>query len=133
MGFPSGIKRTKQREGVFRILEKAGEPLSATEICRELEKNGEQVWLSTVYRILDLFLKKEVVLKTTLLQNEMALYQIKRHQHEHYAVCTHCRKMAPIDHCPMEEILPQLETGFQVTGHHLEVYGLCEECKEKED
>jgi len=130
--WPSGLKRTKPRENVLLILERAEKPLSAMEICSEIEKAGESAWLSTVYRILELLVKKGVVVKISVMNNEMALYELNRFQHKHYAVCLGCHKIIVMDNCPMERFIPKIrDADFHVTGHHLEVYGYCKDCSSK--
>ncbi len=130
--WPAGIKRTRQRQSVFSVLESSGKPLSASDICLKIEKNGEAVWLSTVYRALELFVKKGVVIKTNVMNNEMAVYELNRFKHKHYAVCINCRKMIAVENCPMEKFIPELEEDdFHVMGHNLEVYGFCKDCNPK--
>lgn len=127
--WPEGLKKTKPREVVLSILEQAKEPLTAMEISSKIEKTGKPLWLSTIYRVLESFEEKAIVLKTTVLDNGMAVYAINRHEHTHYAVCTKCRKMVAIENCPMQALMPELEDqGFQVTGHKVEMYGFCREC-----
>lgn len=130
--WPSGLKRTRPRESVFSVLERADKPLSAMEICSEIERNGASAWLSTVYRILELFVKKGVVVKIAVMNNEMAFYELNRFQHKHYAVCLGCRKIVSMDNCPMEKFIPKIkDDDFRVMGHNLEVYGYCRECSAK--
>jgi Fur family ferric uptake transcriptional regulator len=127
-GWPPGLKRTKPRENVLFVLEHAKKPLSAMEICSEIEKDGGTVWLSTIYRILELFVKKDIAVKISVLNNEMALYELNRFQHKHYAVCLGCHKIIMMDNCPMEKFIPKLEDDFRVVGHNLEIYGYCKDC-----
>ncbi len=130
--WPAGIKRTKQREQVLDILIKADKPLSAMEIYAQIEKATAPVWLSTVYRILDLFAEKAIVVKTTVMDNEIAVYELAGKQHKHYAVCICCHKMIPMANCPVKDFVPKLaESNFQITGHKLEMYGYCGECAAK--
>lgn len=131
--WPAGIKKTKQRKNVLAVLESSEKPLSASEICSKMEKNGDAVWLSTVYRVLELFVEKGMVIKTNMMNNEMALYELNRFKHKHYAICMHCHKILAMDNCPMEKFIPELEDDedFQVMGHNLEVYGLCKDCSSK--
>lgn len=130
--WPTGIKRTQQRESVLSVLERSEKPLSATNICSEIKNNGTTVWLSTVYRILELFVKKGLVIKINMTNNEMAVYELNRFKHRHYAVCVNCRKIIAMDNCPMEKFIPKLEEdGFHVVGHNLEIYGLCKDCDSK--
>ncbi|BAK98661.1 putative Fur family transcriptional regulator [Oscillibacter valericigenes Sjm18-20] len=127
--WPEGIKRTKQRESVLSILEHSDTPLSALDICSKMEKSGDTSWMSTVYRVLDFFEKKGVVIKTRVMNNEMAVYELNRFKHKHYAVCMNCHKIIAMDNCPMEKFIPELEEDdFHVMGHNLEVFGLCKDC-----
>lgn len=128
--WPAGIKRTRQRESVLSVLEDSEKPLSAADICSRIEKDGDGAWMSTVYRILGLFEKKGIVIKTTMMNNEMAVYELNRFQHKHYAVCTSCHKIITMENCPMEEFIPKfVGEDFYVTGHNLEVFGLCKDCR----
>lgn len=127
--WPAGLKRTQSRESVLAVLEGAQKPLSAMEICVQIEKSGKSAWLSTVYRTLELFEKKGLVVKIALLGGETALYELNRFEHKHYAVCLACHKIIPMDNCPMERFLPSIkDAGFRVMGHNLEIYGYCNDC-----
>lgn len=128
--WPAGVKRTKQRESVLSILENSDSPISATEICAIMEKGGNTAaWMSTIYRILELFVRKGVVIKANIMNNESALYELNRFKHKHYAVCMNCHKIIIMDNCPMEKVIPTLEEeDFYVVGHNLEVFGFCKDC-----
>jgi len=130
--WPSGLKRTKPRESVLSTLEHAQKPLSAMEICSVIEKGGGSAWLSTVYRILELLVKKGIVIKVSVTNSETALYELNRFEHKHYAVCLGCHKIISMDNCPMEKFFPHIEDNdFRVTGHNLEIYGYCRDCSVK--
>lgn len=127
--WPAGIKRTRQRESVLSVLENSKSPLTAMDICSQMENGRDTAWLSTVYRILELFIKKGVVIKTNVMNNEMAVYELNRFKHKHYAVCMNCHKIIEMDNCPMEKFIPKLEDkDFHVMGHNLEVFGFCKDC-----
>lgn len=125
-----GIRRTRQRESVLSVLEGSDKPLSAADICAKVETNGDVAWMSTVYRTLELFVKKGVVIKTNVMNSEMAMYELGRFKHKHYAVCVNCHKIIAVDNCPMEKFIPALEEeAFHVIGHNLEIFGFCKDCK----
>ena len=127
--WPVGIKKTKQRESILSILESSDKPLSASDIFSKLEISGEAIWLSTIYRILELFVKKGIAIKANVMNSEMAVYELNRFKHKHYAVCMNCHKIISMDNCPMEKFIPKLEDkDFHVIGHNLEVYGFCKDC-----
>jgi Fur family ferric uptake transcriptional regulator len=128
------MKKTKQRKCVLSVLEQAKKPLSAMEICNLIEKEDGSVWLSTVYRVLELFVKENVAVKTVITDSEKALYELNRNEHKHYAVCLNCHKVVEIDFCPLESFAPHLlDSDFQILGHKLEMYGYCKECNEKNE
>lgn len=127
--WPEGLKRTKNRESVLSVLEGSEKPLSAADIFAEIEKTGTTTWLSTVYRILEIFVKRGIVLKANVINTEMAVYELNRLKHKHFAVCVNCHKIIALNNCPMDKFMSNLEdNNFQVIGHTLEVYGFCGDC-----
>lgn len=131
VAWPKGFKKTKQREQVLSILENADVPVTAMDIYARIEKKGSPVWLSTVYRILDLLAEKKLVIKTNLPGSNMAFYELNRHGrgHMHHALCVSCHKIISMENCPLEGFEPKLkERNFHVTGHKMELYGYCDDC-----
>lgn len=130
--YPQGIKWTKQRKSVYRVLWETSEPLNATQIYNLAARDmaGEEYAVSTIYRILTMFEEKGLVEKTTWMGDGTAVYTLNRGGHTHYAVCLECRRRIPLRGCPFSHM--QLDAGeFTVTGHKLEVYGYCGECRGK--
>lgn len=117
---------------MLSVLEHSASPLSAMDIYKQIDKAASPVWLSTVYRILELFVNKNMVLKTTVMDNDMAIYELNRNQHQHYAICINCHKVVAMDNCPMEAFVPRLaDNDFRVLGHKVEMYGYCKDCDVK--
>jgi Fur family ferric uptake transcriptional regulator len=60
-----------------------------------------------------------------------ARYELTGDGHRHHLICTNCRKMIPIDTCPLKSLEKDVgeKTNFDITGHRLEIYGVCPECK----
>ena len=129
--WPSGLKKTKPRENVLFVLKTAEKPLSAMEICSKIEENGGSAWLSTVYRILELFVKNGIAVKIAVMNSGVALYELNRFEHKHYAVCIGCHKIISIANCPLERFIPKIDEDFRVVGHNLEIYGYCRDCERK--
>lgn len=127
-----GLKITKQRREVIGILEQSTRPLSAEGIYMKLREREEPISLSTVYRILELLVKKKLVRRISTVEECGALFELDD-AHRHYLVCLGCHKMFPLDDCPLEAYEKELtrRTGFDVTGHSLEIYGYCRDCRKK--
>ncbi len=133
--YPQGLKWTKQRKCVYKVLWEATEPLNAVQIYHlaEKEADGGEYAPSTIYRILNAFEEKELVEKTTWMGDGMVAYTLNRGSHTHYAVCLECHKRIPLQSCPFAHIHLEKESGdFTITGHKLELYGYCKTCKETE-
>lgn len=134
MEYPQGIKWTKQRKDVFKVLWESAEPLTAIRIYNEVEsrKEGGDYAVSTIYRILAAFEEKGLVERSSGMGDGTALYCLNRGGHTHYAVCLGCRKRVPLKGCPFARFIPEGESGdladFTVTGHKLEIYGYCSVC-----
>ncbi len=132
--WPEGVKKTRQRVDIYKVLYEANAPLSAAEIFCELEKISpkEMYAFSTIYRNLLAFEKAGMVIKSVLSTQDNAVYELRQGTHRHYAVCLLCHTKFPINTCPLHEISHDLEKsvpGFEVTGHQLEIYGYCDKCK----
>lgn len=131
LDYPSDMKRTKQREEIFRILAGASQPVSAADIYNSLHEsmNGVNFAISTVYRTLTAFEEKGYVAKSTLPGEDMAYYEWNQGQHKHYAVCLRCHKLIPLKSCPFEHAKIEPQEDFAITGHRLELYGYCNACR----
>lgn len=142
---PKGIKWTKQRKDVYQILFDADEPMTASEIYRQTFDRQQPTGyaLSTIYRILSAFEEKGLVMKSGYMDENMVVYELDRGGHTHYAVCLNCHKRIPLQSCPFTHIhvtrhpdtaadVSDEERDFLVTGHKLELYGYCKECRTME-
>lgn len=127
-----GCKNTKARQAVVQILEKAETPLSAEEVFLRIREAGFTANLSTVYRTLELMEDKGLIART-LINDGKARYEIIGEGHRHHLVCTSCHKTVPIHSCPLEALEKDIgkKTRFDITGHRLELYGLCPQCKKE--
>jgi Fur family ferric uptake transcriptional regulator len=141
---PKGIKWTKQRKDVYRVLSETTEPVTALEIYQSILVSHPDAGyaLSTIYRILTAFEENGIVSKSSYMEDNTIVYELERGKHTHYAVCLNCHKRIPLQDCPFAHINAHgndrqtkserdaLEQGFTVTGHKLELYGYCSNCKE---
>ena len=122
-------KSTQKRRLLLRLLALASRPMSAEELYTSMR---EQLSLnrSTVYRALALLTEKRLV-QRTVGDDSVAYYSLPAtHQHQHLLICSVCGQSVPVDGCPVEALSRKLavDTGFQITGHRLELYGVCPQC-----
>ncbi|HBR03459.1 MAG TPA: transcriptional repressor [Ruminiclostridium sp.] len=129
------LKSTKHRNAILEALEKNDVPLTAEELYLHLKEDGVSISLSTVYRILETLVERNLAARFNLPDENKAVYELKHDQHRHHLLCVKCRKLLPVDGCPLEAYEKLLEDrfGFTVKGHQLEVFGYCADCSEKRD
>ncbi len=133
------IRTTKQRLLILYLLKEQTAPIDAQTLyqlakdwIQEEDPDFPPFWLSTVYRTLDLFVLHDVVEKVVHFNDHHAAYILKGGHHQHYAICTNCHTILPFEDCPhalWENHLAQ--DGFKMTGHRIEVYGVCKQCQEE--
>ncbi|NLD45919.1 MAG: transcriptional repressor [Clostridiaceae bacterium] len=125
-----GCKNTQSRQAIIGVLENASCPLSAEDIYLKIKELGTSVNLSTVYRTLELMESKQLVDKSITVDGK-AKYELTVDGHRHHLICTNCHKSVPIDICPLDKLQKDVgeKTNFDITGHKLELYGLCPKCR----
>lgn len=125
------LRSTSHRNSVLEIMEAQTQPMSAEDLYLALKEKGISISLSTVYRILDVLAEKEIVVKTDVTGSHKSLYEINRMDHRHYLVCVGCKRIMPVKDCPFQEYAKALaeRLDFDITGHRLELFGYCSECK----
>jgi Fur family ferric uptake transcriptional regulator len=120
------IKKTGPRKIIFEIIFKSKVPLSAKDIFN-CAKNKSDIWLSSVYRTLNIFLREGIISKSVLPSGE-CVFEMRSGEHSHFAVCTRCKRKTKINVCPLSNLSPQQLDGFRPQEHKIEIYGLCKEC-----
>ncbi len=125
-----GMKSTRHRNAILLLLEQSEQPMTAEELYISLRKKTASINLSTVYRTLDAFVSKNLVIKSAM-DDGKARYELNHHEHKHHLYCVGCHKVISIEDCPMGELQDILKKkiDFDVTGHKLEIYGYCHNCK----
>lgn len=123
------LKNTKQREAILKAIKNSKIPLSAEEVYERIRGDFPKIAVSTVYRNLEKF-EENTLLRREIL-NDGVLRFSSVEQHEHYLVCVICKRRIALHDCPLFEIEEKLsrETGFEIEGHSLSIYGKCSDCR----
>ena len=122
------IQYTQQREAILDVLKNSPLPLTLNQIQEKLQV---MVNLSTLYRSLELFEHKDIIRKTELKEPLQNIYEYKGQLHSHHIICTICKKIEVIEHCPIHSYEASVEknTGYIVSDHQLNLYGICPQCQ----
>lgn len=128
------IKNTIQRQRVYEFISSCKEPVTADFIYIELSKDKSYediINLSTIYRILELFVKHNLVLKNSFGNDHRATFEMNMREHKHHLICVKCNKITAIKGCPLKTYEKDLgdATHFQILEHRLEIFGVCPNCQ----
>ncbi|GGM82937.1 transcriptional repressor [Longimycelium tulufanense] len=124
-----GLRATRQRAAVSRLLDQQADFRSAQEIHEELRRRGEGIGLTTVYRTLQTLAEAgEVdVLRT---DSGEAIYRRCSAHHHHHLVCRTCGRTVEVEGPAVEKWADRVasEHGFSNVSHTIEIFGVCGDC-----
>ena len=126
------LKNTPARDLVFHILEDT-QPITLDRLFQLVSKKNKakSISHSTIFRIIEQFLKVGIVEKLTLETETTPLYQLKEKSHHHQLVCTQCKKIVLIEDCPLQGFENKMakQHHFALHHHQFTLYGLCSACQ----
>lgn len=125
-----GLKITRSRLAVLRVLSFSAYPMTAEAVQEKLKKEGFN--LSTVYRTLNTFVENGIAKKEINVEKEN-VFSLASEEDTHVLVCVKCHKKTPLEGCPYHEANEAIEeqTGFSILDHSTEIYGVCPDCQKK--
>jgi len=128
-----GLKYSTQREDILKVLYNSKKHLTPEEIYNEVKKINSNIGLATVYRALS-FLEKEGLVNSISFGVEGKKYELNRGHHHDHMICLNCNKIIEFFDEELEKLQEKIakEHGFKLITHELNMYGLCENCKNEE-
>ncbi|HEY8419486.1 MAG TPA: Fur family transcriptional regulator [Clostridia bacterium] len=125
-----GLKPTPHRIQILSLFYQSQEPLSAEEIFKHCQ-GYRRLNLSTVYRTLETLKSGGIIRSLNFEGEDRTLYELKQ-RHTHYLKCLGCKKILPVDFCPLGDMdTISKSQNFQITEHRLDMYGYCQDCKDQ--
>jgi Fe2+ or Zn2+ uptake regulation protein len=124
-----GVPLTRQRRTVWEYFATCGRAATIVEAAESLAEAG--VGQATVYRTVALLSEMGLLVRVQTAEPD-ACYTALGVGHSHPLVCRMCRRVVEFDGDGDLALLERhlaVTTGFTVYGHHLEVYGVCPECR----
>ncbi|WP_373286007.1 peroxide-responsive transcriptional repressor PerR [Pontibacillus salipaludis] len=127
----SGVRITPQRHAVLEFLIDSMSHPTADDIYKALESKFPNMSVATVYNNLRVFREIGLVRELTY-GDSSSRFDCNTSEHYH-AICNNCGKIVDFHYPSLDEVesLAEQVTGFDVSNHRMEVYGICEECKSK--
>ena len=126
----AGVAPSANRLLVLEELAREPDDATAQTLHKRLADRGESIGLATVYRALGTMSEAGVVDALPHGTNETC-YRLCSDAHHHHLVCERCHRVIELRGCPAEDWITRRarREGFTVTGHRLEVTGVCSDCR----
>jgi Fur family ferric uptake transcriptional regulator len=124
----AGYRVTGPRLAVLKAATAHAGTFSVQELEGWLMARGESPGIASIFRTVRL------LSDLGLLQRIHGLDECHRYTlgsgHGHHLVCTGCGALERFDNCGVNDLVRQLEqhTGFRVSAHLVELFGLCPRC-----
>ena len=124
------LKPSKARIQILSICMTSHIPVDVNFVA---EKMGSNAHLATIYRTLEKFVTANILERIDFQEGKFRYEYI--HSHHHHAVCNDCGRVEDVTDSSTEvkaiEERVHKESGFTVTKHMIELFGLCNKCQKK--
>ncbi|KIX14940.1 Fur family transcriptional regulator [Dethiosulfatarculus sandiegensis] len=126
----SGRRITPQRLAVLKILAASKDHPGVEMIYRQVKKDFPTTSLATVYKTVTLLRELQEVLELGF-ADQGSRYDGNRPSPHPHVICTKCGSIVDSQFSQMKELAREMtqETGFEITHHRLDFFGLCPKCR----
>jgi Fur family ferric uptake transcriptional regulator len=128
-----GLRRTSQRYTILKTFLETEEHVDVESLYNLVAKKDPNISLVTVYRTLKLLCECGLAVEMNLGKGITRYEHKYNHKHHDHLLCISCGKIIEFCSERIEEIQEEIAKmkRFKVIDHHLEITGICKECKKK--
>ena len=125
-----GYRLTDSRRAVVEIMAQSTHALPPIEIYDEARASHPALGLVTVYRTLEALEHQGLIQRVHQPQGCQAFITAPA-GHQHLLLCRQCGEAAIFEGDDLENLMKSIarKTGYQITEHWLQLFGLCPNCK----
>lgn len=128
----NGFKITEPRLAVIQVLATSEKALNATQIFDSARDNYSQLGLVSIYRTLEILEDLDLIQRVH--QKDSCHTYIAGFQgHQHLLICEKCGKAEFFEGDNLAKLFDRVaeESGFSITDHWLQLFGVCPNCKNR--
>lgn len=127
-----GLRITGPRRTIVDVVLGLERLFTAEELLGLVRQADQRIGRATVFRTLEVMVRLGVVDRVHQPDNCHS-YVVGQGQerHYHHLICSACGITVPFEGCTVDPLLADLRehTDFEISGHMLEVFGICAECR----
>jgi Fur family ferric uptake transcriptional regulator len=122
---------TRQRDRIATIVFQSEAHLSVADIQTALAREELRVGTATVYRTLELLVESSLVRAHDFGEGFKRYEAMTAQQGHEHLICVRCHAVVEFTNEHLERMLPVIsdEHSFLHHRHHVEIYGLCRDCR----
>ena len=129
----NSLKFTKQREVVLETMYHHDEHFSPESLYMLIKQNNPElnVGIATIYRTLNLLEESEIVTSLSFGANGKK-FELGNKPHHDHMICKGCGEIIEFENDKIEQIQKDIakEYDFKLTGHLMQLYGVCKKCQD---
>ncbi len=126
----NGYRLTGARRAVVETVQQSTRALTPVEVFDMARKRYRALGLVSVYRTLEKLEELHLIQRVHQPQGCQAFISAG-HGHEHLLLCQNCGQVAFFDGDDLDALIQTIskKTGYQVSEHWLQLFGLCQACQ----
>ena len=127
-----GYRITEPRRSVLDAACTWNGAFTADDMLQHLDATPSPVGRATVFRTLDLLVQEGVLDRLHRPDGcHSYILSIGHDLHHHHLICSDCGTVVQFEGCSVDAMLGELsrQTNFRISGHWLEVFGVCAACQ----
>jgi len=128
-----GMRVTPEREAILGEVFAHHDHFDVEELIMRLRTQGRRISRASVYRTMALLVASGLVQEVFVEDGHMHYEHVYGHDHHCHLRCLGCRKIMEFRDLAVEEAEKRIGEvhQFETTGHKLEIFGYCAECREQ--
>ena len=127
------LKQTKQRKTIVEGFLRLKGHLSAEDLHAQINKEGHQIGLATIYRTLNLLKEAQLADQKQFADGKSVFEVLSPDTHHDHLICLSCRKIVEFENEEIEALQRKVASQykFSLVDHTLDLFGYCEPCQAK--
>jgi len=125
----NSYKLTPQRKAVMRVLNNSKTHLTPAKVYDQVKKRYPKYSLVTIYRTLNILAELGLICEVRTGGNSKSYVAGNQEVHGHL-ICTECGRVMDFTDYDLDDVLKKTSeaSGYDITDHRLDLYGICPEC-----
>ena len=125
------LKSTAQRDTIVKAFLATQRHISVEELYSEVRRVNPRVGYATVYRTVKLLKECGLAAERHFADGQARFENLEAERHHDHIICERCGRIVEFEEQRIESLQQDItkRLGFQLTGHKMELYGICRDCR----